>query len=146
MSKFLSQTDSALVKKKRRWKPKGRQADDKSIGEILKLLSGNIIIREELIEYLHMIQDSFGILYDRHLVALAEIMKIPFSEVYEVATFYAHFDVVKDSNIKPPEATIRVCENLTCEMFGSKEIFLSADFILDKSKFILRLNFFCSFW
>ena len=52
-------------------------------------------------------------------------MKIPLAEVYEVATFYAHFNVVKDSNIKAPKVTIRVCESLTCEMFGSQEILKS---------------------
>ena len=122
MNKFLSQNKDALVQKKRRWKPKGRQIDDNSYQEIISLLSGIEIVHNELIEYLHLIQDNFGCLYDKHLTALAEFMKIPLAEVYEVATFYAHFNVVKDSNIKAPKVTIRVCESLTCEMFGSKDI------------------------
>ena len=122
MPKFLSQTEEALIKKKRRWTPKGRQVDEKSLQEIALLLDNREIVRDELIEYLHSIQDKFGFLQDRHLVALAEIMNIPLSEVYEVATFYAHFNVVKDSDIKTPEVTVRVCESLTCEMFGSKDI------------------------
>jgi formate dehydrogenase len=69
-----------------------------------------------------LIQDKFGSLRDRHLVALAEIMNIPLSEVYEVATFYAHFNVVKDSDIKTPEVTVRVCESLTCELFSAQKI------------------------
>jgi len=122
MPKFLSQTEEALTKKKRRWKPKGRQVDDNSLQEIATLFDNKEIVRDELIEYLHVIQDNFGFLQDRHLVALAEIINIPLSEVYEVATFYAHFNVVKDSDIKAPEVTIRVCESLTCEMFKSKDI------------------------
>lgn len=122
MPKFLSQTHNALTKKKRRWAPKGRQVDDKSYQEISALLANQKNVREELIEYLHLIQDNFGSLYDKHLVALAELMKIPLSEVYEVSTFYAHFNVIKNSSIKAPEVTVRVCESLTCEMFGSKDI------------------------
>ena len=122
MPKFLSQTEEALTKKKRRWKPKGRQVDDNSLQEIATLFDNQEIVRDELIEYLHVIQDNFGFLQDRHLVALAEIINIPLSEVYEVATFYAHFNVVKDSDIKAPEVTIRICESLTCEMFKSKDI------------------------
>ena len=122
MAKFISQTDTALSKKKRRWQPKGRQVDENSFQEISNFLINKKIVRDELIEYLHLIQDKVGCLYDKHLTALAELMKISLSEVYEVATFYAHFNVIKDSKIKAPEVTIRVCESLTCEMFGSKVI------------------------
>tara|TARA_Y100000590_G_C15667612_1_gene995064 strand:+ start:97 stop:1803 length:1707 start_codon:yes stop_codon:yes gene_type:complete len=122
MKKFISQTNKALTNKKKRWKPKGRQFEDKSLEEILNLLKNFKIVREDLIEYLHLIQDSFGVIYYKHLVALAEIMNIPMSEVYEVATFYAHFNIQKDENVKVPEVIVRVCESLTCEMFGSKEI------------------------
>ena len=133
MNKFLSQNKDALTKKKRRWKPKGRQVDDISYQEIVLLLANIEIVRDELIEYLHLIQDNFGCLYDKHLTALAEFMKIPLAEVYEVATFYAHFNVVKDSNIKAPKVTIRVCESLTCEMFGSQEILKSLSSINNDS-------------
>ena len=77
MPKFLSQTKEALVKKKRRWTPKGRQVDDKSFQEIALLLDNKEIVRDQLIEYLHLIQDNLGFLHDRHLVALADIMNIP---------------------------------------------------------------------
>ena len=133
MNKFLSQNKDALTKKKRRWKPKGRQVDDSSYKEIVLLLAGIEIVRDELIEYIHLIQDNFGCLYDKHLTALAEFMKIPLAEVYEVATFYAHFNVVKDSNLKAPEVTVRVCESLTCEMFGSKDILKSLSSISNGS-------------
>ena len=133
MNKFLSQNKDALTKKKRRWKPKGRQVDDSSYKEIVLLLAGIEIVRDELIEYIHLIQDNFGCLYDKHLTALAEFMKIPLAEVYEVATFYAHFNVVKDSNIQAPKVTIRVCESLTCEMFGSQEILKSLSSINNDS-------------
>ena len=133
MNKFLSQNKDALTKKKRRWKPKGRQVDDSSYKEIVLLLAGIEIVRDELIEYIHLIQDNFGCLYDKHLTALAEFMKIPLAEVYEVATFYAHFNVVKNSNIQAPKVTIRVCESLTCEMFGSQEILKSLSSINNDS-------------
>ncbi len=133
MNNFFSQNKGALIKKKRRWKPKGRQVDDSSYKEITSLLAGIAIVRDELIEYLHLIQDNFGCLYDKHLTALAELMKIPLAEVYEVATFYAHFNVVKDSNLKASEVTIRVCESLTCEMFGSQEILKSLSSINNDS-------------
>mgnify|MGYP001243631242 CR=1 FL=1 len=133
MAKFISQTNKALLKKKRRWKPKGRQVDNIAIEEISKIIPIEKIIRDELIEYLHLIQDKIGILYYKHLAALAEIMKIPFSEVYEVATFYAHFNVIDNDKISPPEVTIRVCENLTCEIFGAKEILSKLSSLVSKS-------------
>ena len=122
MPKFLSQTAEALSKKKRRWAPKGRQVDDKSFQEIATLLDNKEIVRDELIEYLHLIQDKYGILYDKHLVALSEITNLPLAEIYEVATFYSHFNVVKNQEIIKPITFVRVCESLTCELLGSKKI------------------------
>ena len=133
MNNFISQNKLAFNKKKRRWKPKGRQIKKEILEEIQSIFIGKTIVRDELIEYLHLLQDKFGILYDTHLVALAEIMKISLSEVYEVATFYAHFNVFKNSNTVPPDVTIRVCESLTCEMFGSQEILKSLSSINNDS-------------
>ena len=99
MAKFVSQTETSLKKKKRRWTPKGRQVEDKYLDEVSKLFSGLKFKRDELIEYLHILQDKFGVLYDKHLVALSTIINLPLSEIYEVATFYAHFNIVKDSKI-----------------------------------------------
>ena len=122
MDKFVSQTETSLKKKKRRWTPKGRQVEDKYLDEVSKLFSGLIFKRDELIEYLHILQDKFGVLYDKHLVALSTIINLPLSEIYEVATFYAHFNIVKDSKDYNPVNVIRVCESLTCELFGAHKL------------------------
>ena len=110
------------LKSKINLRNRGRQVNAEVLEKLKDLLNIDVFRRDHLIEYLHIIQDNFGFLQDRYLVALAEITNIPLSEVYEVATFYAHFNVVKDSDIKAPEATIRVCESLTCEMFKSNDI------------------------
>ena len=122
MDKFVSQTETSLKKKKRRWTPKGRQVEDKYLDEVSKLFSGLIFKRNELIEYLHILQDKFGVLYDKHLVALSTIINLPLSEIYEVATFYAHFNIVKDSQDYNPVNVVRVCESLTCELFGAHKL------------------------
>ena len=122
MDKFVSQTETSLKKKKRRWTPKGRQVEDKYLDEVSKLFSGSIFKRDELIEYLHILQDKFGVLYDKHLVALSTIINLPLSEIYEVATFYAHFNIVKDSKDYNPVNVVRVCESLTCELFGAHKL------------------------
>ena len=122
MDKFVSQTETSLKKKKRRWTPKGRQVEDKYLDEVSKLFSGLIFKRDELIEYLHILQDKFGVLYDKHLVALSTIINLPLSEIYEVATFYAHFKIVKDSKDYNPVNVVRVCESLTCELFGAHKL------------------------
>ncbi len=122
MDKFVSQTETSLKKKKRRWTPKGRQVEDKYLDEVSKLFSGLIFKRDELIEYLHILQDKFGVLYDKHLVALSTIISLPLSEIYEVATFYAHFNIVKDSKDYNPVNVVRVCESLTCELFGAHKL------------------------
>ncbi|MDA9742662.1 NAD(P)H-dependent oxidoreductase subunit E [Pelagibacteraceae bacterium] len=122
MDKFVSQTETSLKKKKRRWTPKGRQVEDKYLDEVSKLFSGLIFKRDELIEYLHILQDKFGVLYDKHLVALSTIINLPLSEIYEVATFYAHFNIVKDSKDYNSVNVVRVCESLTCELFGAHKL------------------------
>ena len=102
--------------------PKGRQVDPEALDQVRALLGANSRRRDLLIEHLHLIQDHYGHLSARHLAALAEEMKLAQSEVYEVATFYAHFDVLKDGQTPPPELTIRVCDSLTCEMMGAREL------------------------
>ncbi|WP_113911071.1 NAD(P)H-dependent oxidoreductase subunit E [Roseovarius dicentrarchi] len=102
--------------------PKGRQLDDKPWAEVKALLVGQEVRRDRLIEYLHLIQDKFGHLSAAHLRALAEEMRISMAEVYEVATFYAHFDVVKEGETPPPALTIRVCDSLSCELAGAQEL------------------------
>ena len=102
--------------------PKGRQLDPDAHDQICVLLGDKPRTRELLIEHLHLIQDEYGHLSSGHLVALAEEMKMALTEVYEVATFYAHFDVIKDDETAPPPVTIRVCDSVTCELFGSEKL------------------------
>ena len=102
--------------------PKGRQLDSNAHDQILDILGDNLRSRDLLIEYLHLIQDKYDCLSAEHLVALSEEMKIALTEVYEVATFYAHFDIVNDDTKRPPPITIRVCDSVTCEMFGAEEV------------------------
>lgn len=101
--------------------PKGRQVDPKSLQEVRELLGQQPRQRDLLIEYLHLIQDRFGCLMHRHLAALAHEMRLAMAEVFEVATFYAHFDIVPD-DATPPEITVRVCDSVVCEMKGAKEL------------------------
>ena len=102
--------------------PKGRQYDDNALKEVEELL-GNLEFRSDLlIEHLHRLQDEFGYLSIKHLHALAELLKMSMAEVYEVATFYAHFDVIREDEKAPPALTIRVCDSLSCELAGSNEL------------------------
>ncbi|MCK6453849.1 MAG: NAD(P)H-dependent oxidoreductase subunit E [Alphaproteobacteria bacterium] len=102
--------------------PKGRQVDPAALVEVQALLGDRPRRRDLLIEHLHLIQDRHGHLADRHLVALAFEMKLALTEVYEVATFYAHFDVVKDGAAPPAGLTVRVCDSLSCEMAGAAKL------------------------
>ena len=99
--------------------PKGRQLEEKAADQIRELLGNRPRRRDLLIEYLHLIQDNYNQLSAAHLAALASEMKLAMTEVYEVATFYHHFDVVKEGETAPPALTIRVCDGITCEMMGA---------------------------
>ncbi len=109
-------------KGKGRHTPKGRQLTDEAWDEVRDLLGERPRRRDLLIEYLHLIQDKYGHLSAAHLRALAEEMRIAQAEVYEVATFYAHFDVVKEGEVPPPALTIRVCDSLSCELAGAQQL------------------------
>ncbi|HSD55126.1 MAG TPA: NAD(P)H-dependent oxidoreductase subunit E [Burkholderiales bacterium] len=102
--------------------PKGRQPDPQALIEVQQLLGDAPRRRDLLIEHLHRIQDRYGCLADRHLVALAQEMRLAMTEVYEVATFYHHFDVVKDGTAAPPAVTVRVCDSLACELAGARAL------------------------
>ena len=102
--------------------PKGRQVDPRALEEVRALLDGREHRRDLLIEHLHLIQDKYGHLSAAHLAALAQEMKLALTEVYEVATFYAHFDVVKDGGRPPPAVTVRVCDSLSCAMAGAERL------------------------
>ncbi len=102
--------------------PKGRQLDAHAYDEILVLLPESNLSRDYLIENLHLIQDKFGYLSAPHMHALAHEMKLSQAEVYEVASFYAHFDIVLEDETPPPATTIRVCDSLSCEMKGAQKL------------------------
>jgi formate dehydrogenase len=110
--------------------PKGRQVDPQAWEEILALLGASPRRRDLLIEHLHKIQDHYGCLSARHLVALADEMKMAMAEVYEVATFYHHFDVVKEGEARPPAITVRVCDSIACELAGSKDLLAKLSAVL----------------
>jgi len=101
---------------------KGRQVDETALSEVKKLLGKQPRRRDLLIEFLHLLQDRYGHLSAAHLAALAAEMRMAQAEVYEVATFYHHFDVVKEGEAAPPAVTIRVCDSLSCAMAGGEEI------------------------
>ncbi len=109
-------------KGKGRRTPKGRQLDEAAWKEIEQLLGARPRRRDLLIEHLHLIQDKYGHLSAAHLRALAEEMSLSMAEVYEVASFYAHFDIVKEGETAPPALTIRVCDSLSCEMAGAEKL------------------------
>ena len=102
--------------------PKGRALDDAALAEVRALLGTRERRRDLLIEFLHLIQDHYGCLSARHLRALAEEMRLGQAEVYEVATFYDHFDVVKEGETPPPPLTIRVCDSVSCMLAGAEKL------------------------
>src|SRR5512141_3050102 len=120
----MADTVAIPVSKIRRTRPtpKGRPVDPVAREEIARLIEGVPCEREYLIENMHRIQDRFGHLSAAHLNALAEAMRLAQAEVYEVATFYHHFDVVKEGEDAPPAVTVRVCETLSCQMAGAKNL------------------------
>ncbi len=110
------------AKGKGRRTPKGRQFEDEALNEVKALLENRPRQKDLLIEFLHLIQDKYGYLSAQHLCALAEELKISMAEVYEVASFYAHFDIVKEDETPPPQITIRVCDSLSCELAGAEKL------------------------
>jgi formate dehydrogenase len=114
---------------RRKSKLKGRQADDASIAEVRRLIGGAPHRRDLLIENLHKLNDEYRALHDRHLVALAKEMNLPMAEVYEVATFYHHFEVVR-GNDPVADITVRVCDGIACELAGAQNLLLKLPAIL----------------
>src|SRR6185295_16004735 len=96
--------------------------DPKALDEVQALLTDRSRRRDLLIEHLHLIQDKYGHISSAHLAALAAEMKLAQTEVYEVASFYAHFDVVKEDQTPPPPVTVRVCDSLSCAMAGADRL------------------------
>src|SRR3984957_7013789 len=102
--------------------PKGRQVDPQALAEVCALIGARAPQRDLLIEHLHLIQDRYGHLSAAHLAALAAEVKLARAEGYEVATFYSHFDVVKEGETPPPPMTVRVCDSLSCAMAGAQHL------------------------
>ncbi|KAA0676109.1 NAD(P)H-dependent oxidoreductase subunit E [Roseomonas genomospecies 6] len=102
--------------------PKGRQVDPAALAEVQELLGDRSRQRDLLIEHLHLLQDTHHGLHARHLAALAHEMRLALVEVYEVASFYAHFDIVMDGEEAPPPVTVRVCDSLSCCMAGGEKL------------------------
>ena len=106
-----------------RFQPKGRLLSEDEDIEIRNLLKYKAFQRHELIEYLHLIQDTYNVLKIGHLHALAKLLSISMVEVYEVASFYSHFDILDDNEIESAPITVRVCSSITCELFDSEKLF-----------------------
>jgi formate dehydrogenase len=121
------------VKQRKRQAPKGRRVDPAALAEVQGLLQEASRKPDMLIEHLHKIQDRFGHLSAAHLAALAQEMGMAQSEVYEVATFYHHFDVVKEGQTAPAALTVRVCDGLSCEMAGAKDLLAKLPALLGRA-------------
>ena len=120
------------TRQRKREAPKGRVVDPTALDEVRAVLGDRSRARDLLIEHLHLLQDHYGHLSARHLAALAKEMSLAQTEVYEVATFYHHFDVVKEGDTAPPALTVRVCDGLSCEMAGAKDLLARLPAILGK--------------
>ena len=119
-------------RQRKREAPKGRRVDPQALAQVQALLGAHSRQSDLLIEYLHKIQDAYGCLSAQHLAALAQEMKLAQAEVYEVATFYHHFDIVKEGEATPAALTVRVCDGLSCEMAGARELLERLPAILGK--------------
>ena len=132
----LATVDELRDRIRRKSKLKGRQADDASVAEVRALLGAKPVDghrRDLLIENLHLLNDKYRAVHDRHMVALAKEMNIPMAEVYEVATFYHHFDVIKGDG-EAAAITVRVCDGLSCEMAGAQDLLARLPAILGKTE------------
>jgi formate dehydrogenase len=119
-------------------RPKGRAVESGALEDIRALLGSAPRRRDLLIEHLHLIQDRYGCLSARHLAALADEMRLAMTEVYEVATFYAHFDVVLEGETPPPAVTVRVCDSLSCQMAGAQGLLANLAANLDGDVRVVR--------
>ena len=114
-----------VMAKRRDRGPKGRPLDEGAFVEMGALFEGRALKRDMLIEYLHEIQDRYGSLSAPHIRALAELMRLPQAEIYEVASFYDHFDIVKEGETPPAPLTVRVCDSISCMMAGAEDLLAS---------------------
>ena len=121
------------LKQRKRQAPKGRGLDPHALQEVRGLLGNASRSSDELIEHLHRLQDAFGQLNSKHLSALAHEMRISQAQVYEVASFYHHFDIVKEGQASPATLTVRVCDGLSCEMAGAKNLLTTLPSLLGQT-------------
>ena len=122
MSKVIPIAVQGPTRQRKREAPRGRQVQPEALEQVRALLGQAPRSRDLLIEHLHLVQDAFGCLRTEHLAALAQEMRLPQAEVFEVASFYHHFDVVREGDSAPPGLTVRVCESLSCEMAGARDL------------------------
>src|SRR3954453_15750151 len=125
-------------RRKTRETPKGRQVDPQALEEVRALLGDRPRRADLLIEHLHLLQDHHGCLHAHHLVALANEMRLALVEVHEVASFYAHFDIVMEDEAPPPPLTVRVCDSLTCAMMGADQLLKSLPGALGEGVRVVR--------
>jgi NADH:ubiquinone oxidoreductase subunit F (NADH-binding)/NADH:ubiquinone oxidoreductase subunit E len=118
----IAVANAGASRQRKREAPKGRRVDPQALADVQALLGGASTQRDLLIEHLHKIQDRFGCLSTAHMAALAQEMRLAQTEVYEVASFYHHFDVVREGEAAPAVLTVRVCAGLSCEMAGATEL------------------------
>ena len=126
-------TDTTHERVRTRATPRGRQLDADAERAVADLLGGRPRSRDALIEHLHAIQDHFGHLSLNHMHALAAWMRLPMAEVFETASFYAHFDLVRDDETPPPALTIRICDGLPCQLAGAAHLKAALEGALDPS-------------
>jgi len=132
----IANADSTRLRK--RVGPKGRQVEPVALAEVRSLLGDRPRQRDLLIEHLHLIQDRYDHLSASHLAALAREMSLAQAEVYEVASFYHHFDIVKEGDTAPPALSVRVCDGLSCEMAGAPGLIDRLPALLGKQVRVLR--------
>jgi formate dehydrogenase len=132
----LGSADQMRESIRRMSKLKGRQADDAALRSVRALIGAGPHRRDLLIENLHKLQDTYRCLHDRHLVALAVEMRLPIAEVYEVASFYHHFDIVRSPQ-QAPEIRVRVCDGLSCEMAGAGDLLARLPTLLGAAKILV---------
>ena len=130
--------DSARGRRGGRAFNKGRQVDPDTLQQVKQILGNRPRRRDLLIEHLHLFQDKFGFITTKQLVALSYEMKMAMAEVYEVASFYAHFDIVRESEQELPPITLRVCDSITCSLFGSDKLLNDAASSLEKDVRVIR--------
>ena len=126
---------------------KGRQVDNDALNEARDLLNKFFPLKKDmLIEYLHLFNDKYNGLYPKHLRALAELSKLSMSEIYEVASFYAHFHILSDDSELAPDITIKVCDSITCAMHDAEKLYHNVklkykNFRVEKAPCMGRCNF-----